>query len=98
MGERPQRRDPVVVAKTTGGCASNEVLRIQTLDHVVAVTNSTLIAAGGRTLELLGTNQTVSIFQSHVDVPTAFVDTATTSTLTCAKLSTPAGAVASGCG
>jgi len=59
--------------------------------------SSTLIAAGGRALEFLGTNQTVSIFQSHVDVPTAFVDTAAASTLTCAALSTPAAAVASGC-
>jgi len=63
----------------------------------VNVTHSTLIAAGGRALELLGAHETVSSFQSHVDVPTAFVDTATTSTLTCAALSTPAGAVASGC-
>ncbi len=82
MGERPQRSDPVVVAKTTGGCASNEVLRIQTLDHVANVTNSTLIAAGGRALELLGADRTVSISRSHVDVPTASVDTAAASTLT----------------
>ena len=97
MGERPQRSDPVVVGKTTGGSASNEVLRIQMLDHVVTVTNSTLIAAGGRAIELLGANRTVSIFPSPVDVPTAFVDTAAASTLTCATLSTPAGAAASGC-
>lgn len=82
MGERPQRRDPVVVAKTTGGSASNELLRIQTLDHVATVTNSTLIAAGGRALELLGADRTVSISRSHVDVPTASVDTAAASTLT----------------
>ena len=97
MEERPQRRDPVVVAKTARGSASHEVLRIQTLDHVVTVVSSTLIAAGGRALELLGANQTVSISRSHVDVPTAFVDTAAASTLTCAALSTPAAAVASGC-
>ena len=69
--------------ETTGGSASNEVPRIQTL--------------GGRTLESLGANRTVSIFQSHVDVPTALVDTAAASTPTCAMVSTPAGAVASGC-
>jgi len=97
MGERPQRSNPAVVAKTTGGSASHEVLRIQTLDHAATVTNSTLIAAGGRAIELLGANQTVSIFQSHVDVPTAFVDTEAACTLTCAALSTPAGAVARGC-
>lgn len=72
------------------------MLRIQTLDHVATVTNSTLIAAGGRALELLGAHQTVSIFQSHVDVPTASVDTAAASTLTRATLSTPVGAIASG--
>ena len=69
--------------KTTGGSASNEVPRIQTL--------------GERAPESLGANRTVSIFQSHVDVPPALVDTAAVSTPTCATLSTPAGAVASGC-
>ena len=83
--------------ETTGGSASNEVPRIQALDHVATVTKSTSIAAGGRALEPLGANRTVSFFQSHVDVPTALVDTAAASTPTCAALSTPAGAVASGC-
>ncbi len=83
--------------ETFDGTVASDVLRVRMSSNTVHVTNSTLTAANGVALELAGSDQTVSIYNSHVDVPSPFTDTATTSTLTCAVLSTPTGAVANGC-
>jgi hypothetical protein len=68
-----------------------DLLRIQTTGHVVRVSNSTLSAAA-QAISVAGSGNNVTVVQSHVEAGAAF-SLAAGNTLTCAGLSTPAGAV-----
>ncbi len=83
--------------ESTSSSVADEVLRVQTSGHTVRISNSTLVATAAPSISFTGTDQALSIFNSHIDTPAPIVNTATTSTLTCSALSTPTAFFATGC-